>query len=241
MSKCLGMLRGGGAAALFLTLGIGSAAWAADAKTADRDLLYPPTGEVSASAGRVVSSSASVDGREVRQTFVLNAARYGDGGNLHGPLSIRLYDDAPEVLALRDRFAAVLVEQGATVWASSAPVSLSFEVSNDVSGALLEDGRSVMDVWGQMASHQDPELAARVSAAQVEPPPSFRPMIRLQVSLADTTKGRRLWEGWVTGPIVGKGQQETLEALVPALVAAMGQTVRRQAVTVAVPDAQVVR
>jgi hypothetical protein len=172
----------------------------------------------------------------------LNAQRYQpmDSGQ---PIHILLYEDGEQALALAAALKAALERAGHLVTDEGAPLTLSFELtdqgqggSNSNSSILTIDSSSGGSIDQRYQAHLDvfssTQQSLTTGAGQpYVPQGTTGARIRYQIYLNDQASGQRLWEGWATAPLLPQGAEATALAMTEPLVAALGETIRDRGIT----------
>lgn len=179
-----------------------------------------------------------VDGGGLR----LNAAAYQQV-DLHRPISIQLFDDSEETAAIAQALEKTLANAGYRVTSGKAPLEVSFELTGQADGrdpgnqSILQiEGNDRNSIEQQYRAHLNVYSSTQSSlvtgegqaAQETAGIAGGRPTMRFQLSLTDTTTGKRVWDGWGTGPVGPMGGIETARQMLPVLVTSFGQTIRNQ-------------
>jgi hypothetical protein len=190
-----------------------------------------------------VSAQAADDGN-------LNAVSYDPMPLSAGTaLSLRLYDDSAENVALLRSFESELQKRGYIV-SNDAPLVLNIETRNEIGAWASGDRKTLLELQGRVGSgsgssvqggygYGSDEGRARLNLMDSARGGVFnegndnRTAIvtpsthRLDLSIDDRRDGKHLWQGWAVAN-AGAGRGNPLQALVPIMVGAIGKTVKQE-------------
>lgn len=197
--------------------------------------------EIRDAIAREGSTTAASTSQQANDSgLMLNAVSY-QSTSFARPIQIQLYEDSDDSLAIAAQLKEALLAAGYQVTDGKAPLSLSFEMSGQADG-VTPGGSSVLEVDGTDKANQRYRAHLNVfsstqsslvtgegkSAEQSATVANGGPSVRYQISINDTTNGKRLWDGWANGPIAQQGAVASARLMTPALVKAIGQTIRNQ-------------
>jgi hypothetical protein len=159
-------------------------------------------------------------------------------------LSLRLYDDSTENLALLRSFESELQKRGYIV-SNDAPLVLNIETRNEIGAWASGDRKTLLELQARTGSgsgYDSDEARARLNLMDSNRGGVFnegnenRTAIvtpsthRLDLSIDDRRDGKHLWQGWAIAN-AGSGRGNPLQALVPIMVDVIGKTVKQEAFT----------
>lgn len=175
-------------------------------------------------------------------TLIINAVSYAPLEPRATPVTVRLYDDSAENVTLKTRLEDALRDDGWTVRDSGGPLLISFDLSTgdmgdprEHSGILRLEGSSGSSVEGDykarlnLYSTSESSLLAGPDAPSDSP--VTRPTVRYQLDINDSRNGQRLWSGWASTTLRSVQTAEAAHAMIPPLVASIGQTVRNRSLS----------
>lgn len=183
---------------------------------------------------------AAVPGTAAAQTTTtLNAAAYHPVDRDQA-VSVAVYDASADAEALAERLRAALAEAGWTV-RDDAPLRLGLTISTDADSGG-GDG-SVLSVEGVNRDSRDARYSAHVrvfssqetslvGGAAESAPGAARARVQLDLTGPD---GRRLWDGWAVTSLGRGTPSDAAAAALPALVDAIGHTVRAAGASATAP------
>lgn len=154
-------------------------------------------------------------------------------------LAVRTLDNSDQNLATQAEIERQLRAQGYTV-RPDAPLVLTFEV-NDEAGAWYDAGRRTIVEF--QANEEGPDSAGQrvrvnifdsaaggvlnegeARGTSIVTPTRFR----IEFRIADRQTSERMWEAWAAADVGQRDRPQLTQAMLPALVASVGQTVRQQ-------------
>jgi hypothetical protein len=168
---------------------------------------------------------------------VVNAASYAPLPDKLA-IEVRPFDDSDENLAIKERIERELAARGITTGAK-APLVMNFEVRNRIGYLNTGDNRHVIEFQTRGGRSGGEQTDARInvfnsqSGGLLNKGPgtrvSNRTVYRLELNVEQRDNNERLWDGWVEAELTGGDSAELLRRMVPAVVKALGQTVKSQA------------
>lgn len=173
----------------------------------------------------------------VRAEGVVNAVSYNPlPGN--STVEVRPFDDSDENLAVKAHIERELAARGITTNAK-APLVMNFEVRNRIGYLNSGDNRHVLqfqttggrgggeqtDARVNVFNSQEGGLLNKGPGTRV----SNRTVYRLELNVEQRDNNERLWDGWAEAELTGGDSAELLRRMVPAVIKALGQTVKSQA------------
>ncbi len=170
---------------------------------------------------------------------LLNAVAYKDIPAGAGIL-VRPLDDSDDNLILKQEFEAALQSQGYRIQPDSSLV-LSFETKDTLGAYTDRNARHVLELSGGGGRGGGEDARARVNLfdsasgglvntgresgnTAIVTPTQYR----VDVSLDDKANKKRLWQAWATADIEQSDSLTLTRSMVPHIVQAVGQTIRRQ-------------
>ena len=172
------------------------------------------------------------------QQGILNSVAYGKIAP-GSPIAVRALDNSDQNLLVQEQFERQLKAKGYAV-SEDANLVLSFE-TRDVVGAWSDGGvRTVIELKdNRHRTGQDPPQVnlniynssrggllnkGRGGGTLIVTPSQYR----LDALIDDRSNGERIWQAWATADIQGAGSGAISQAMVPALIDHLGNTVKNQ-------------
>lgn len=154
-------------------------------------------------------------------------------------LSVRTLDNSDQNIAIQREIERRLHAKGYTI-SPNAPHVLTFEI-NEEAGAWSDAGRRTLvefeasekgpDATGQRVRVNIFDSAAggvfnegEARGTSIATPPRYR----MDFRIADRQTSERLWEAWATADVGQHDATQLAQAMLPALIDSVGQTVRQQ-------------
>ncbi|MGF1640554.1 MAG: hypothetical protein ACFCUO_06360 [Rhodospirillales bacterium] len=151
------------------------------------------------------------------------------------PVIVRTLDNTDENLVIKREFATALAAAGYRVVGADTRLVLSFESREEISVGPAPRPDTTIRLRDRESRLSTPEqrniptiIETPRQRTQVFHPSRFR----IEATLDDRTTGTRLWQGWAVADMGDGNRLALAQAMVPALVDALGQTVREQAFVV---------
>lgn len=154
-------------------------------------------------------------------------------------VEVRTFDDSDNNMELKRELEKALRARGIGT-ADDAPYILNFEVKNRIGSLTTAGNRHVLSLESRGGRGGGEDAKARVNVYDSynggllnkgvgDSRVSNRTVYRLDVDIEDRSSGKRLWDGWAEAELVGGDGHELTLGMVPAVVARIGETVKRAA------------
>ncbi|CCQ75171.1 hypothetical protein [Magnetospira sp. QH-2] len=153
------------------------------------------------------------------------------------PIEVRMADDSGDNPMLREEFIHHLQSTGHRV-ANGAPMVLTFG-RHGALGTWGSNKRYLVEMHARGGEEGGEDAAVRLNLFNSAKGGLFNEgkgdssgsptRYRLDAVLEDRNTGKRLWHGWATASLKRADQTALTLSMVPPLVSALGQTVRKQA------------
>ena len=169
---------------------------------------------------------------------LLNAVAY-DAIPTGAAVAVRPLDNSDDNMVLKEEFERELRARGYVV-AADAALILSFETRGTTGAWTSGERRYVLELRAQGGREGGEDASARVNVFDSAAGGLLNPgrggttsivtpsQYRLDATVDDRASGRRLWQGWAVADLEHADGLALTRAMVPAVAASVGRTVRRQ-------------
>jgi hypothetical protein len=147
------------------------------------------------------------------------------------PINVRVLDNSEENLALQGELEKALVGRGYVVGPEGSPLVLTID-TGDAVGAWQSPSDSsrvrVRDDRGRLFPNGELDMTRQLQLPLPRTTVVTPAQFRLSLTLDQRPVGGRVWQGWAIADLSQGNPAELGQAMVPKLVASLGQTVRQQ-------------
>ena len=149
-------------------------------------------------------------------------------------IQISVLDDSEENLAIVAELQRALTERGFSLAADHGPVVLTLETGDPVGASRTTSGTDrvrIMDDRGRLFPGGELDVTRQVRLPLPRTTVVTPAQYRIGLTIDDRASGGRIWEGWAIADLSQGEPGDLARAMVPRLVASIGQTVREQVFT----------
>ncbi len=175
-------------------------------------------------------------GRGAQADGIVSAASYAPLPT-GAAVQVRPFDDSDDNIEIKQRIERALAGRGIST-NDKAPLVMNFEVRNRIGFLNSGDNRHILrfqtgggrgggentEARVNVFNSQDGGLLNKGAGTRV----SNRTIYRLELNVEQRSSGERLWDGWAEAELTDGDSIELLRRMVPAVVKAMGNTIKAE-------------
>lgn len=149
------------------------------------------------------------------------------------PIHVRALDNSEAALELKAEFETALRATGRSTTAEAGGLVLTLNSGRELGDRTNRERNEIREQRRQLENRVRERYAVslfdsdRDRAPRARRPRGVTPTrYRLEATLDDRVSGRVLWRGWAVAPLHRGAERDLIEAMIPVLAGALGQTIR---------------